>query len=57
MPDWMNETIYSLRTDSPYYHEMLETEREHGEMMRARAADERMDAYIDSLEFDEDEDE
>jgi hypothetical protein len=43
MPDWMNETVYSLRTDSPYYHEMLETEREHGEMMRAREA-----AFIDN---------
>lgn len=54
--DWMRETMHDLRTDSPYYHEMQETLRDHYRKMDELAADERADIIAD-LDYDEDEDE
>lgn len=62
MPDdsWKYETMRDLRTDSPYYWEMKETEAEHRRWVEEMEADERAEAmaeYYDDPEEDEDEDE
>lgn len=61
MPDdsWKYETMHDLRTDSPYYWEMRETEREHQIWLDQMKADElaeaRAEAYFDDLEDDDEE--
>lgn len=56
--DWMRETMYDLRTDSPYYWEMEETLREHRREMRQLEDDERDLARFEAdVEPEDDEDE
>lgn len=58
MPDdWKNETMADLRTDSPYYWEMKETEAEHRRWIAEVEADERaeMMAEVDYEDSEDDE--
>lgn len=54
--DWMRETMHDLRTDSPYYHEMQETLRDHYRKMDELAADERAEIMADLDDEEEEED-
>lgn len=56
-PDWMRETMHDLRTDSPYYHEMQETLRDHYREMDILDAEQRLNDYLDSLDYTEDDEE
>lgn len=60
MPDdsWKYETMHDLRTDSPYYWEMRETEREHQRWLDQIRADQLAeDRYEADEDIDEDDDE
>jgi len=54
--DWMRETMSDLRTDSPYYHEMKETLRDHYSKMAELVADARAEIMADLDDEEEEED-